>query len=147
MFQARLSKASWGLPAALAALVWALVAGSVTLWWLHLPRQWTEAQPGVTASAPAAQDSAGLLKSLGHTTAQTAAPDVAKRFVLLGVIAADSGQGSALLAVDGQPAKAFVQGQAVVEGWRLETLTARGVRLSLAGSADNGIELRLPARP
>jgi len=97
----------------------------------------------VAPTLPIAQGSAGALRALGHTTRPVASPDAARRFQLLGVIAADSGQGSALLAVDGQPAKAFVQGQVVAEGWRLSWVSREKVHLS-AGQGDGVLVLQMP---
>ncbi len=135
------------LPAGAAALLWALVAGSAVLWWLHLPRGdgATALAVSVAPAGPVTQGTAGVERALGHTAAGPASPDAQKRFQLLGVIAADNGQGSALLAVDGQPPRAFMQGQSVAEGWRLQSVDAQRARLS-AGQAD-AIELTLPARP
>ena len=96
--------------------------------------------------ASGAQGPASVLRALGHTDAQVAAPDAQRRFQLLGVIAAGSGQGSALLAVDGQPPQAFVQGQTVTEGWRLQSLSQEGVRLS-TGQGGATMALSLPLKP
>ena len=148
MLQLRLSDASsrW-VPAGAATLLWALAAASAMLWWLHLPR--AEVQSGAAASVASGSAQApgqqGAARALGHGNAVAASPEVAKRFVLLGVIAADSGQGSALLAVDGQPPQAFVQGQSVADGWRLQSVGAQGVRLSAGQAGD--LELALPDRP
>ena len=133
------------LPASAAAVLWALAAGSAVLWALHFPRP-EDARgnaASVTPAAPAGQGTAGVARALGHTQAAVAAPDAQRRFQLLGVIAADSGQGSALLAVDGQPAQAFVQGQTVSEGWRLQSVGREGVRLS-TGQGGAVMELSLP---
>ena len=89
-----------------------------------------------------AQDA--VVRALGRASAAENAPDVQKRFALLGVIAGTAGQGSALLMVDGQPAKAFVQGQVVADGWRLQSVARDAVRLSADGAT---LELALPARP
>ena len=97
----------------------------------------------VAPVAPAAQDSGHVLRVLGHTAVTTASPQAQQRFQLLGVIAADSGQGSALLRVDGQPPQAFVEGQTVAEGWRLHSVDQMGVRLS-AGAGGAMLELALP---
>ena len=83
---------------------------------------------------------------MGQSTTSLAAPDAQRRFQLLGVIAADSGHGTALLMVDGQPARAFVQGQDVGEGWRLQSVSASGVRLS-AGQGGATLDLALPVKP
>jgi general secretion pathway protein C len=91
-----------------------------------------------------AQDA--VVRALGRASAAENAPDVQKRFALLGVIAGAAGQGSALLMVDGQPARAFVRGQEVVDGWRLAAVDSTGVRLEplQAGAA---LALPLPQRP
>ena len=99
------------------------------------------------ASAPLVAAPAGTAfaaRALGQIQPAEAAPDAQRRFVLRGVIASDSGRGSALLAVDGQPPQAFVQGQSVAEGWRLQSVSREGVRLSADGAT---LDLTLPARP
>ena len=131
-------------PAASAALLWALAAGSVVFWWLHSPRQELDVSSPVreTPAASSAQSSAAVARALGQSTTSLAAPDAQRRFQLLGVIAADSGHGSALLMVDGQPARAFVQGQTVVDSWHLRTLSPEGV---LLGSDGAQIQINLPS--
>ncbi len=141
------TSARWPAAAA-AALLWALAAGSLTLWWLHMPRPGASvAEVASTAQAvdkAKAQDA--VVRALGRASAAENAPDVQKRFALLGVIAGAAGQGSALLMVDGQPARAFVRGQEVVDGWRLAAVDSTGVRLEplQAGAA---LALPLPQRP
>ena len=141
------TSARW--PAAAAAtLLWALVAGSLTLWWLHMPHP--AGSGAEVASTAQAADKAkahdAVVRVLGRASAAENAPDVQKRFVLLGVIAGAGGQGSALLMVDGQPARTFIRGQEVVEGWRLAAVDSTGVRLEplQAGAA---LALPLPQRP
>ena len=128
-----------------AAVVWAVVAGSVVLWWLHMPRPAPIPQtPASLGQTPGdTQARGGVERALGHTRTVAATPDVQKRFVLLGVIAAPSGQGSALLAVDGQPARAFTKGQNVTDGWRLDSVSTTSVRIApLSGGP--WLELALP---
>lgn len=133
------------LPASVAALLWALAAGSAVIWYLQLPRSGSEVDVSVSVTpvAPPVQGNGHVVRALGHTVVITAAPEAQRRFQLLGVIAADSGQGSALLMVDGQPPQAFVQGQTVADGWRLQSVGQTGVRLS-AGPDDAVLELPLP---
>ena len=136
-----------GGPAAAAALLWALAVGSVVFWWLHSPQH--DARPNHPvgeASTAGTPNSTAVARALGQSSVSVAAPDAQRRFQLLGVIAADSGQGSALLAVDGQSAKAFVQGQDVGEGWRLQSVGSAGVRLS-AGQGGATLDLTLPVKP
>ncbi|MEN9889370.1 MAG: hypothetical protein RL559_1407 [Pseudomonadota bacterium] len=135
------------LPAAVAALCWALAAGGALLWWLHAPSGPAAPLGAVAERAPAqvAAQTPAVLRALGHTAAEAEpAGDAQRRFVLLGVVAGASGQGAALLAVDGQPPQAFVQGQRVAEGWRVDSLSAKGVRLAAAGVAP--LQLTLPER-
>ena len=133
-------------PALAAVLLWALAAGSAWLWWLHRP---PAPQPEVAlanwpATANAAPSPESLARALGQVRVQAeATPELQQRFAVLGVIATEAGRGSALLAVDGQPAKAFVRGQPVAEGWRLEAVQARGVRLAPLDGGP-GLELALP---
>ena len=136
------------LPAVAAAALWAVAVGSVVFWWLQLPQPDRAVQTpvSVTLVPSATQGTASVLRALGHTPAETAAPDAQSRFQLLGVIATNAGQGSALLAVDGQPPQAFVQGQTVVEGWRLQSVGQEGVRLS-AGQGGATLDLPLPVKP
>jgi len=131
-------------PAASAALLWALAAGSVVFWWLHSPQLDARSNQAVreTAAAAGTSNGAAVLRALGQASASLAAPDAQRRFQLLGVIAADSGHGSALLMVDGQPARAFVQGQTVVDSWHLRTLSPEGV---LLGSDGAQIQINLPS--
>ena len=136
------------LPALAAAGLWALAAGAGVFWWLHLP-QTDSAMPSPVSVMPVSsstQGAASVLRALGHTQAVATAPDAQRRFQLLGVIAADSGQGSALLAVDGQPPQAYVQGQTVAEGWRLQSVGREGVSLS-AGQGGATLDLALPVKP
>jgi general secretion pathway protein C len=135
-------------PASAALLVWALAAGSVMFWWLHSPRQdlALSSPVGGTPATSDAQTRAAVARALGQTSARAATPDAQRRFQLLGVIAAESGHGSALLAVDGQPAQAFVQGQSVGEDWQLQSVNASGVRLS-ALQGGGTLDLGLPVKP
>jgi len=132
------------LPAAVAALVWALAAATAVYWGLQLPRP-SGGPAGAVGGAPslAPEDMRGVQRALGQVLPMDA--DASRRFALLGVIAARSGQGSALLSIDGQPAQAFVQGQSLLEGWRLLRVNEGGVRLQSAGGT--AMELELPSRP
>ena len=141
------TSARW--PAAVAAaLLWALAAGTLTLWWLHMPRPgaFVAEVAGTAQVVDKARAQDAVVRALGHASAAEAAPDVQKRFALLGVIAADAGQGSALLMVDGQPARAFIRGQVVADGWRLAAVDSSGVRLEPLG-AGTGLPVLLPQRP
>ena len=126
-------------PAAAAALLWAVAAGTLLLWWLHMPRP--AAVPDTLASlaqsSSPAQMRGGVERALGHTSAVAQAPEMQTRFVLMGVIAADSGRGSALIALDGQPPQAYIQGQMIEPGWTLKTVSPDAVTLQGVGGLMN----------
>lgn len=136
------------LPAAAAALSWALAVAGATLWWLHAPHGGTQALAPAQMDGSAVSSAGGtspVARALGQgaTTVQHR-PEAQRRFQLLGVVATASGQGAALLVVDGQAPQAFVQGQSVMEGWRVQSLKPDGVLLQTAGAPP--LELSVPAR-
>lgn len=142
-----LSRTERWLPAAVAALCWALAAGGALLWWLHAPSGQGAPAAAVADRAPAPLQSQGpaVLRALGHTAAAPeAAGDAQRRFVLLGVVAGASGKGSALLAVDGQAPKAYLPGQVVAPGWVLHSVGHRLARLAPEGQAEASVTLELP---
>ncbi|MBQ0935402.1 hypothetical protein KAK11_08690 [Ideonella paludis] len=75
------------------------------------------------------------------------APAGSERFALLGVVAprgaAMSSQGVALIAIDGQPAKAFKTGSVVIDDLTLLAVEKRLVRLGPKGGPSS-MELSLP---
>ena len=83
------------------------------------------------APKPASQD-----KNTPDTTAH--------QWNLLGVVAGASGQGSALIAVDGQAAKAFLPGQQVAPGWVLHSVDRRMARLAPSLQQAPTVTLELP---
>lgn len=133
-------------------LVWALVAGSLTLWWLRLAVQAPTAPP-VAAAVPVAppSDPATLARALGAlgraATASAAepAPAEASRFALLGVVVRRD-NGAALIAIDGKPAKPFRVGARVDEGLVLQSVSARSVVLAAEPDGPPRMTLELPPR-
>ena len=85
---------------------------------------------------------APMARALGQAISSDAipAPQTSTNHKLMGVIASVSGQGSALIATDGQPPKAYRVGQTVQDGWTLVSLTARQARLK-SSSAEVLLEL------
>ena len=119
--------------------VWALAAGSGLYWGLQLFVQ-APAAPAYTQTAAISPALNGDLTRLLGNDPPPAPPEAAPaevaadaRFQLIGVVSPPSRQaareGVALIAVDGNPAKAFRVG-AVVEGNNvLQSVAARGVTL------------------
>ena len=70
----------------------------------------------------------GAPKPAGKDTGNSA--QAAHQWNFLGVVASASGQGAALIGVDGQAPKAFLPGQTLAPGWVLHSVGHRLVRLA-----------------
>ena len=108
------------------------------------------APPAVASAPQAAADPAAVAQLLGAVPTQAtavAAPEAASRFALLGVVADSDGQGAALIAVDGKPAKPFRVGAKVEEGFVLHSVTTRSASLGASTEAAPAFTLQLPTRP
>ncbi|RZL92290.1 MAG: general secretion pathway protein C [Variovorax sp.] len=106
--------------------------------------------PPAVAAAPAAVDPIAVGRLLGAVDAPAvaaASPDAASRFVLLGVIADADGQGAALIAVDGKPARPFRVGGRLADGYVLQSVGARAATLGGSAQGPAAFTLQLPARP
>ena len=135
-------------PSALAALIWATAAGGVMYWGLLLTAPAALPVVGL-ASAPIApsQSMPTVAKVLGHATSLPQAPaPTSVQYQLVGVIASTTGQGSALIAVGGQPPRAFRVGQEVSEGVKLVSLAPKQARLQSNGQ-DMVLELPSSVTP
>ena len=134
--------------------LWALVAGSALYWALQLFVTAPKAPPGTVAVQPGAGARGDLARLFGAdapapVVAAAAAPVADNRFQLVGVVsprsAQASGEGVALIAIDGAPAKAFRVGATVAEGTVLQAVRARGVTLGpRGGEATTSLELTPP---
>ena len=140
------SRGLW--PAGAAALLWCAAAASLVFWWLHFPH----GQPTVTATVSsvgaggaASGVAAGLRRAWGVQQDAPRLDDVqSMRYQLWGVVAGASGQGSALIAIDGQPPKPYRVGQAVSEGVFLQSLGPREARLGAGPEGPSQLSLSLP---
>ena len=129
-------------------LVWGAVAFSAVTWGLR----WSATGNAPSNATTAAQalpevDVSAAARSLGAAPVQaTAAPTLASRFQLQGVMAGGPDAGAALIAVDGKPAKPFRVGAVVADGMVLQS--AQGRRISLGASMDGpqSLALELPAK-
>jgi general secretion pathway protein C len=137
-----------------AFLVWALVAASVVFWGLRMLVRAPSAPPHSIAVTSAAAVQGDLTRLLGaapvSAAAAAVAPEAASRFRLHGVMAPKgkaegqhSGQGVALIAVDGKPARAFAIGSRLDRDLVLQSVSLRSASIGPAeGGA--GIKLELP---
>lgn len=139
-------------PPRIAALALSMAAAlSVGYWGLHWEISADTVVPDTSGTAGAAGgqaiDSAAVARALGAVdpagAASAPSADIsadAARFVLSGVLG-QARAGSALIAVDGKPAKPVRLGEGVLDGWTLLRLEARSVVLGQGGAE---IELTLP---
>ncbi len=138
--------------------VWALVAGSALFWGLRVFVQAPAAPRDTVVAQPGGDLRGDLTRLFGADAppppepvqeAAVAAPN--PRFVLVGVLspraAGAAREGVALIATDGNPAKAYRVGQVVDGNTVLQTVSARGAQLGARGGpATVALELApLPA--
>jgi general secretion pathway protein C len=132
--------------------VWALVAATVVFWGLRMVVQ----PQAVPAFAVPVGDSAALRGDLSRLLGATAtapsaapaaaAPELASRFKLLGVMASPQheGAGYALIAVDAKPARAYPVGASLDGDIVLQSVSLRSAAI---GPARGGAALTLEVPP
>lgn len=137
-------------PPRLATLaLWLLAAGSGVYWGLRIAPQSSSAAVAAPIRAPLAVDPAAVARLLGANPVAAspgALPTVsmASRFNLLGVVAARSRRGAALIAVDGKPARPYRVGSSVDEGLVLQSVEGRRAVLSASAGGPAVLTLELP---
>jgi general secretion pathway protein C len=126
----------------------ALAAASMTYWVLKWSVS-TELQLAPVAMVDDAPvDSQALVRLLGGASAvsvASASPSASSRFALLGVLAGGGSRGTALISVDGKPAKPYKVGGVVADNLVLQSVAAR--RAVLAAGANAAPELMLEMKP
>lgn len=131
----------------LVTFLWAaLAAASAGYWALMWP-----AAPDTTrihTPEPVAPpiDTIKVAQLLGATSAggPTASVVIASKYKLLGVIAQGQRSGSALIAIDGQPAKPYRMGERVADDLVLQSVKARSITLGAGTSGSQDLVLELP---
>jgi general secretion pathway protein C len=132
----------------LTLVIWALVAFSAVSWVLR----WTATNDLSTVASAEPQplpevDATAVARSLGAAPVQAvAAPSLASRFQLMGVLAGGPNAGAALIAVDGKPAKPFRVGVVVADGLVLQSAQGRGISLGASMDGPQTLALDLPAK-
>ena len=94
-------------------------------------------------------DSKAVAKLLGATDNVAAKPlnvEANTKFVLFGLAGTARGQGVALIALDGKPAKPYRVGSMVADDLVLKSISKTGVILAASTTAADGVTLELPAR-
>jgi general secretion pathway protein C len=134
----------WAVAGATFAL-WALVAAGAVYWGLKLSGRSVAATAPVAARTPAPADPAAVARLLGSgPQAATPVASVASRFALVGVVASRGDNATALIAVDGKPAKPYRVGAAVDEGLVLQAVEARRAILAASADSKTAVALELP---
>lgn len=129
-----------------AFFVWALVAACVVYWSLKLLVRAPSAPAHSVAGTGAAPERGDLTRLLGVSlvapVSALATTPQASRFRLHGVIAPKgkpaakpTGQGVALISVDGKPPRAYAVGARVDNDLVLQSVSLRGASIGLAGGA------------
>jgi general secretion pathway protein C len=149
------SKSFW--PALCALGLGALAAYTAVAWILQIQSISVAPSAVPNATQAAASQMAQNAIQSSHVAAALGAPKAAEgqsgvnasaasdhQWSLLGVVAGASGKGSALLAVDGQPPKAFLPGQTVAPGWVLHSVGHRLARLAPSQQDTPTVTLELP---
>ena len=135
------------LPAA-SLLVWGAVAFSAVTWGLR----WSAMGASPSNATAAAQalpevDVSAAARSLGAAPVQVAAaPTLASRFELQGVMSGGPDAGAALISVDGKAAKPYRVGAVVADGLVLQLAQARRVSLGAVVDGPQTLALDLPVK-
>ena len=137
--------------ATVTTLLWGLAGASGVFWGLRLSTPPDAPVPrAVAGAAVAVPEPLALSRLLGGSPAETvlaALPAASSRFVLRGVVADRDGQGAALVAVDGKPARPFRVGGQLTEGYVLQSVTVRAATLGARVDGVPALTLQLPVPP
>jgi general secretion pathway protein C len=132
--------------------VWVLAAGSCVYWGLRIAPRAPSSVVAAQPRAAAAPDPAAVARLLGAnpvaaSASPTSAPaaSLASRFNLLGVVAARSRRGAALIAVDGKPPRPYRVGTAIDEGLVLQSVEGRRAVIAASANGPAVLTLELPA--
>jgi len=122
--------------------LWALVAGSAFFWGLRLFVQAPSAPPGTLVAQPGGDVRGDLTRLFGADAPPPVEPAEVvaaadPRFTLVGVVSprnpAAAREGVALIAIDGNPARAYRVGTVVDGNTVLQAVSARGAELGPRG--------------
>lgn len=143
------SPSLWWLRIATFALA-ALAAASAAYWVL----KWSagapvapgrSATPVLTRAAQVDPLTVARLLGGGKQAVAALSESAASRFKLLGVVAANAGNGYALISVDGKPARPYRVGAAVNDSLVVRSVAPRSAALAASADAPPSFTLELPA--
>jgi len=126
-----------------------LAAASVVFWALQVSAPADSMAPPAVVNVMPPVDPAAIARLLGAASASATTatqPSAAARFALLGVVADETRQGAALIAVDGQAARPFRVGAVVAPGYVLQSVTPQAAALGSRIDSNTAFTLQLPTR-
>lgn len=121
--------------------IWLLVGFSLVFWFLRgvgTKSPTTNQVPVISLQSSITPES--MLRALGADQQDTENPEttttdaLAQRIRLMGVLAFSNGAGAALLSIDQESADPYKIGEEVIEGWKLQSISAR--RITLVAQSD-----------
>ncbi|WP_228488391.1 type II secretion system protein N [Caenimonas koreensis] len=130
-------------------LVWAIVAATCVYWGLKIASRSPPLAAPALVHTPAPVDPVSVARLMGWNPVQAvavAAPSIASRFSLQGVVATGEQGGAALISVDGKPAKPFRTGSAIDGNLVLKSVESRKAVLSDGANGPAVVTLELPLR-
>lgn len=130
-------------------MVWLLVGLCVAYWAFKFITTKPLEATAALAVPTVAVDSKAVGKLLGATdgiAVKAVNMPASTKFVLFGLANSVGGQGFALIALDGKPAKPYRVGTLVADNLVLKSISKTGVMLATSLKAPDGVTLELPAR-
>lgn len=124
-------------------LIWMLAGAGAAYWVLKWPDHASVVNVNMAQSVAQRRiQGPEVQRVLGAIASEDLKTSDLSRFKLVGVIASSAGQGSALIAIDGQTPKPYRVGQTLDDGVVLQSLGSRQAKLAI-GSNQN-LMLQLP---
>jgi general secretion pathway protein C len=128
-------------------LVWGAVAFSAVTWSLRWSALGESPSHAIAVQSLPELDVSAAARSLGAAPVQAvAAPTLASRLQLQGVMTGGPNAGAALISVDGKAAKPYRVGAVVADGLVLQSAHGRHVNLGVAMDGPQTLVLELPAK-
>jgi general secretion pathway protein C len=129
--------------------IWLLVGLCAAYWAFKFSTTKTVEATTAQSSPSVVVDSKAVGKLLGATdnvAAKAINTPASTKFVLFGLANSAAGQGYALIALDGKPAKPYRVGSLVADDLLLKSISKTGVILATSLKSPDGVTLELPER-
>ena len=130
-------------------LVWLLVGLCAAYWAFKFVTTKPVEATAALATPTVVVDSKAIAKLLGATDVAAKKPTTmaaSTKFTLFGLAATAGGQGVALIALDGKPARPYRVGSLVADDLMLKSISKTGVLLAASLTSTDGMTLELPER-